>query len=100
MKVVGGKVRSKIRAVAKYRSVLHQAILQKDFLPCGNVLACEKKLPVRAHDSGGNRRFVGVSAVRKYPEDQEAEQSDNDNGLYPALGNEQVAFFLNHNLLL
>src|SRR5215469_18417151 len=100
MKVISGKVRSEIRAMTEDGTILHQTILQEDFLAGRNVFAREQRLSVGAKDGRRNRRFVGVRAVGEDSENEKAEQTDNYGCLYPALRNEQVTLAFNHGRLL
>ena len=73
------------------RPVLHEAVPQEHFLPAHDVVAREDDLAVRIDDLRGDRRLLGVRAVGKQPEDEEAEEDDECDGLDPALRDEQLA---------
>ena len=87
--VIGGEVGAQVRAVAEHGAVLHEPVVQEDLLALADVRAGVEHRALRVDDTLGHRRLGHVGAIGEQPEDEEAEEDDQRDGLDPALGHEQ-----------
>jgi hypothetical protein len=88
VQVIGGEIRSEIRAVAVDRAVLHQAEGQKRLLPSPDIVAGEDSPPRFGDDAARDGRTFLVDTNRQVPQNREAHDERQDNGLEPARGDQ------------
>ena len=78
MKVIRGKIRTKVSPMAPDRSIFHESVLEEDLLAGDDVISCENSPAIRANDlfrnwgsipgsDSGNPR-IGKSARRQQGE--------------------------------
>src|SRR5918995_134546 len=88
--VVRGEVRAQVCAMAKDRTVLHEAVPEEYPLTGLDVLAREDELALRVHDPLRDRGLPGVRPVGEKPEHEKAEEDHQHNSLNPASRNQQL----------
>ena len=93
MQILCREIRSQIRAMAKDRAVLHQAIAQKNLLPCHNVLAGKQRRSICALDYVRYGRLVVIGVIGKHAQDEETENQHNGGCLHPTARNHQRILF-------
>jgi hypothetical protein len=74
MEIVCREIRAKISAMAKDRTVLHEAVSQKHFLAAADVFCCENYLAAWIKHSRRNGRRIRISAICKHSEDEKTTQ--------------------------
>ena len=83
VQVVGGEIRSEIRAVTVDGTVLHEAVGEERFLAGTDVVPCKHGLPRLRDDARGNRRTLPIDANRQVPQDSKPKNEGEDNALKP-----------------
>jgi hypothetical protein len=87
--------------VPEHRSVLHEAVVEEDLLTALDIALGVEGRARGIHDAVGDWRLRLVGPVRQQPEDEEAEEHYQDDGLDPSLRDEQCPpFSLHADLLL
>ena len=89
--VVGGVVRSQVRAATDDRAVLHEAARQEELLTRCDVFAGKEHVAVASDHFVGDGHRSGIGAEGQQPHNEEAEDHHDRDALHPALSDHELA---------
>ena len=89
VEILGCEVRSQIRAMAKYRAVLHQAVAQKYALARHYIRMRKEDCAARVLYDFRNGRFIVISVVGEHAHNEEANEENDDRRLNPPAGDHE-----------